>query len=131
MIKNLGGSWPLNTNVVVTNQRLGFQKSAFSFDYVPLSEIKSAELVAADQHMSVGRKLGWGVAGALVAGPIGAAIGGLAAGNMKEQTVAVLFNDGRKAMLNGKPKELALILAAGFDWKSREQDQSPGSKPTQ
>jgi hypothetical protein len=54
------------------------QKSSFSHDKLLLSDIQSAELVADDKRWSVGRKIGWGIAGAVVLGPLGAVLGGVA-----------------------------------------------------
>lgn len=92
------------------------QTGTFSFEKLPIQDIKSAELVTNENHMSVGRKLGWGIGGALLLGPIGAAIGAIAGGNMKDQIVAIVLKDGRKLMVKGGKKEIAPILAAGYQW---------------
>src|SRR5450631_4033455 len=126
-MKIIAGDWPANSAVALKKNFFGtitsvmIQKSAFSFDYIPLTDIRSAEVVTVDNHMSIGRKIGWGIAGALVLGPVGAAIGGVAGGNMKEQVVAVVFKDGRKALLRGKPKHLEPIIVAGFNWNQATQ----------
>jgi hypothetical protein len=122
MMKVLAGDWPTDTNVTFQKSFTGriktimIQKSTWSFDKIPFEDIASAEVITDENRMSVGRKLGWGVGGALLLGPIGAVIGAVAAGNMKEQAVAVVFKDGRKVMLKGKRKELEPIIAAGYQW---------------
>lgn len=119
MMKVLAGDWPVDANVTFragTSGALSFQKSTFSFDHVALSEIESAELVTEDKRMSVGGKLGWGIAGALLLGPIGAVIGGVAGGNKNEKIVAVVFRDGRKALLKAKAKEAEKLLAIAYQW---------------
>lgn len=121
-MKVIGGDWPANSAVALKKGFSGkitsvaIQRSAFSFDTYQMSDIRSAEVVTADNHMSVGRKIGWGVAGAVVLGPLGAAIGAVAGGNMKEQVAAIVFKDGRRALIRGNLKHLEPILAAGFNW---------------
>lgn len=126
MMKVLAGDWPPDCNVNFKKSMSGkiktimIQKSTFSFDKIPIEDIKSAEIVTDENRASVGRKLGWGVGGAILLGPVGAVIGALAGGNMKEQAVAITFKDGRKVMLKGKRKELEPIVAAGYVWHKDE-----------
>ena len=65
----------------------------FSFEKIPIENIKFSEVVTDENRASVGRKLGWGIGGAVLLGPVGAVIGATAGGNMKEQAVAVVFKD--------------------------------------
>jgi hypothetical protein len=122
MMKVLAGDWPPDCNVTFQKSFTGkiktimIQKSMFSFDKIPFEDIKSTEVVTDANRASVGRKLGWGIGGAVLLGPVGAVIGALAGGNMKEQAVAVVFKDGRKVMLKGKRSELEPIVAAGYVW---------------
>lgn len=134
MMKVLNGDWPADSLVTYTRSLTGkpttinFQKSLFSLDRFKLSDIVSAEIVTADNHMSVGKKIGWGIAGGLLLGPVGAIIGGVAGGNNKEQVVAVVFRDGRKALIRGKTKELEPVVSAGFDWGTRGSAVPPPSE---
>lgn len=133
MMKVLAGDWPVDSNVTFKKGFSGkiktimIQKGVFSFDKIPFDEISGAEIVTDENRMSVGRKLGWGIGGALVLGPLGAVIGAVAGGNMKEQAVAVVFKDGRKVMLKGKRKELEPIIAAGYQWGAELPRQDPKS----
>lgn len=126
-MKVLAGDWPPDSNVTFKKSFTGkiktilIQKSVFSFDKIPFSDISAAEIVTDENRMSVGRKLGWGIGGALLLGPVGAVIGAVAGGNMKEQAVAIVFKDGRKVMLKGKRKELEPIIAAGYQWGGEGQ----------
>lgn len=119
-MKVMAGDWKSGINVNIKKTWTGsiaglmFQKSAFSFETIPLSEIVRAEIVTADNHMSVGRKLGWGIGGALLLGPVGAVIGAVAGGNVKNQLVAITFKDGRKVMIEGAARDLKPVLAAGY-----------------
>lgn len=127
MMKLLSGDWPADSPVVIKKSFTGsikgimFQKGLFSYDTIPMSEIKIAELVTAENSMSIGKKLGWGIAGAVLLGPIGAIIGGVAGGNSKTRIVAVSFSDGRKALIKGSAKEVEPLIAAGFKWDEPEE----------
>jgi len=93
---------------------------------MPIRSIQSAELVDANNYVSIAGKLGWTVAGAVVLGPLGALVGAIGGGNRSERIVAVRFTDGRKAMLSGRTQDLQPILAAGFNMK----DAPPPEPPT-
>lgn len=120
MLKILAGDWPADGNVTFKKGFSGqikevlLQKGSFSFDHLTLADIAKAEIVTAENRMSVGGKLGWGVAGAVLLGPVGAVIGGIAGGNAKVRVLAVEFRDGRKVVVKGKPKEIEPLLAAGY-----------------
>lgn len=68
---------------------------------------RAKELAVADQ--SVGVKVlgaaGWGAAGALVAGPVGAIVGGLLGGRGESVTFVTKFNDD-KTMMGQVPKKI-------------------------
>ncbi len=119
-MKVLAGDWDTGINVAIKKTMFGkivglmFQKSAFGFETIPFNQLASAEVVTEDNHMSVGRKLGWGVGGALLLGPVGAVIGAVAGGNMKGRVIAVSFRDGRKVLIDADAKAAKLILAAGM-----------------
>lgn len=57
---------------------------------------------------------GWATLGALVAGPIGAIIGGVFGGQRNEVLFAVYLKDGRKFLASTDPKTFAKMQAATF-----------------
>jgi hypothetical protein len=116
MMKVLSGDWPAGSNAFCQGKLLHIHKSAFKKDKMFLVEIVSAQTVSKENDGTVGKSLGWGAAGALLLGPVGAIIGGVAASRSQDQVVAVIFKDGRKVLLHGKPKEFRAITAAGFQW---------------
>lgn len=115
-MKVLNGDWPAGSNAFCQGSLLHIHKSLFSTDKMLLAEIASAQVVTSENSGTLGKSLGWGVAGALLLGPVGAIIGGVAASRSQDQVVAVVFKDGRKVLLHGKPKDLRAITAAGFQW---------------
>lgn len=88
---------------------------------IALSHI--SELIVANQesYRSLGSTLGWGVAGALMAGPVGLIAGLWLGGKEEEITFLATFEDGRKLMaitdsktwtrLNGQWRHHALPAA--------------------
>lgn len=59
-------------------------------------EVKSAELITQENKSSVGSKLGWGAAGAVLLGPLGAVAGVLIGGNQTEVCFAAEMQDGKR-----------------------------------
>lgn len=122
-MKVLAGDWPTDANVSFkttysgTLKSLMIQKSTFSFDYIEFPEIGSVEIVTEDKGMSVGGKLGWGLAGAVLMGPVGAAIGGIAGGNRNNRVLAIVLKDGRKLLLKAKAREAEKLLAIAHKWE--------------
>ena len=131
-MKVLAGDWRAETPVAIKKGIFGdakgivFHKRLFSIETMPIRSIQSAELVDANNYVSIAGKLGWTVAGAVVLGPLGALVGAIGGGNRSERIVAVRFMDGRKVMLSGKTRDLQPILAAGFNMK----DAPPAQPPT-
>ncbi|WEK29730.1 MAG: hypothetical protein P0Y58_23010 [Candidatus Pseudomonas phytovorans] len=65
---------------------------------ISLTRISDLRLASLEPSRSLGSALGWGVAGALVAGPVGLLAGLWLGGKEEEATFLVTFKDGRKLM---------------------------------
>ncbi|ATP43862.1 MULTISPECIES: hypothetical protein [Pseudomonas] len=71
---------------------------------ISLARISDLKLSSLESSRSLGTALGWGVAGALVAGPVGLLAGLWLGGKEEEATFLATFKDGRKllAVTDGK-----------------------------
>jgi hypothetical protein len=128
-MKVIGGDWKNGSAVSYSRGVLKIQKSTFSVEAMLLKEIERTALITEENRANFGKTMGWGLAGAFVLGPVGAILGGMAARG-KEQTLAILFKDGRKLLLSGTAKELMEISAAGFQFpgdaaSERAQPEEP------
>lgn len=65
---------------------------------ISLARIADLRLASLESSRSLGTALGWGVAGALVAGPVGLLAGLWLGGKEEEATFLATFKDGRKLM---------------------------------
>ncbi|WHH52258.1 hypothetical protein QFA96_07860 [Pseudomonas sp. Ap32] len=65
---------------------------------ISLARISDLRLASLETNRSLGNALGWGVAGALVAGPVGLLAGLWLGGKEEEATFLATFKDGRKLM---------------------------------
>lgn len=62
------------------------------------NDIKSVEMASQASSKKIDGAIGYGLAGALVLGPVGAAAGVMLAGEEKEITFLTTFKDGRKIL---------------------------------
>lgn len=89
---------------------------------ISLTRIKDLKLASLEPSRSLGSALGWGVAGALVAGPVGLLAGLWLGGKDEEATFLATFKDGRKLMAVTDGKTWSKI-----DDTWRKHQRSPSS----
>jgi len=84
--------------------RAGFATVRIADVKVPLSRIASVEVASEESVKRVGGAVGWGTAGALVAGPAGLLAGAILGGRGKDVTFVVVLQDGRRFLAKGDAK---------------------------
>lgn len=85
----------------------------------PYNGIDIAELHLADERagIKIFGAVGWGALGAVLAGPVGAAVGGLLGGRGERVTFIAVFNNGRKLMAECEKKTWLALMAQHFGKK--------------
>jgi hypothetical protein len=81
---------------------------------VLFSDLASVELASEDAVKRVGGTVGWGVAGAVLLGPVGLLAGLLAGGRGKDVTFVGVHKDERKFLATTDSKTFTKISAALF-----------------
>lgn len=81
---------------------------------IPLNKLESIEMANEESVKKVGGTVGWGVAGAVVLGPVGLLAGLLLGGKGKEVTFVAKFKDGRKMLATTDSKTFTKLQAAVF-----------------
>lgn len=81
---------------------------------IPITELATVEVASEDSVKKIGGTIGWGVAGALVLGPVGMLAGLLVGGKKKEVTFIATFKDGRKLMATTDNGTFIKLQAAVF-----------------
>ena len=76
--------------------------------------IESCELASEESVKKIGGTVGWGLAGAVVLGPVGLLAGMLLGGRGKDVTFVVKLEDGRKFLATTTSKAYTKIQAALF-----------------
>ena len=81
---------------------------------IAFTEFEEIDVASEDSVKRVGGTLGWGVAGALVLGPVGLLAGLLAGGRGKDVTFVGKLKDGRKILATTDAKTFIKMKAANF-----------------
>lgn len=81
---------------------------------IPLTELESVEIATEESVKKIGGTVGWGVAGAVILGPVGLLAGLLLGGKKKEITFVARFKDGRKLLASTDSKTFTKLQAAAF-----------------
>lgn len=117
-MKILAGDWSTDLKVkLVENGGRMQQLRLGSFGFMVIikpEDIESVTEITAENHNSVLGKLGWGTVGAVAMGPLGLLAGAVFGGQRQSKVIAMTFTSGKKIMLQVKPKEAAVLLAAKF-----------------
>jgi hypothetical protein len=132
MMKILAGDWKVGHFArCELHSRIPFiamPKAGLSEERIAIADIVSADVVTSENHTSILPKLGGAALGGLVMGPVGAAVLFWASGNRTDLILAVVFKDGRKALVRGKAREINRLLAAVNTWsKILAATHIPGS----
>ena len=77
---------------------------------IPASEVDEVTVATEAEVKRLGGTVGWGVAGAVVLGPVGLLAGLLAGGKGKNVTFVCRFSDGRKFLGTARADTYAKIL---------------------
>lgn len=96
---------------------------------IPFFEIEAVTEITDENKVSVLGGLGWGVAGTLIAGPIGAVVGGLLGGRKKVVTVMVSTTKGKKLLATATPAEVTQLTTMAMRRKPRVASQVEPSHP--
>lgn len=81
---------------------------------ISFKELEEVSLANEDSVKRIGGTIGWGVAGAVVLGPVGLLAGLLLGGRGKSVTFVARFKDGRKMLATTDSKTYTKIQAAVF-----------------
>jgi len=92
----------------------GMMKVPVGTQYFFGIHVEQVELVNEDKVKKLAGTAGWGFAGAVLLGPIGAIGGMLIGGNKKEVVFAGQFKDGRKFLAKTDGKTWSKIITATF-----------------
>lgn len=80
----------------------------------PADEVVSIEIVTEQNCTSILKKVGWGLVGSAVLGPVGLLAGVLGGGNRNEKVVAIEFADGKRALLQCDAKSYDNMMRLSF-----------------
>lgn len=90
------GDFRPSKNHLLALGHLLLEKHDKGTEQIPVEAIRRIEKIDAEKGIAVGRAIGWGVMGALVAGPFGAAAAGFLGGRKSEVTFTCELVDGRR-----------------------------------
>jgi len=113
-----GGTGQVLVGSMYRESRQGFNMPvaghAFQTEHIGVGMIQAVEVATEENVRKMGGAIGWGLAGGLVLGPVGALAGVLAGGRSKSITFVCQFKGGRKFLGSCNPKTFVAIQAAYF-----------------
>ena len=81
---------------------------------IPATELVEIALASEENVKRLGGTVGWGIAGAVLLGPVGLLAGLLAGGRGKEVTFVAKFKDGRRLLASAPAKTFTALQAIVF-----------------
>ena len=90
------------------------EKHPWAGEIIPLNQLDTVDIATEENVKKIGGTVGWGVAGAVILGPVGLLAGLLLGGKKKEVTFVAKFKDGRKLMASTDSKTFTKLQAAVF-----------------
>lgn len=92
----------------------GVPGKVFQTEKIPIADVEELEVATEDSVKKLGGTVGWGLAGAVLLGPVGLLAGLLLGGKKKTITFVCKFKDGRKFLGTTDSKTWTQIIAARF-----------------
>jgi len=86
----------------------------FLGETIPITELSTVDIATEESVKKLEGTIGWGVAGAVILGPVGLLAGLLLGGKKKEVTFIAKFKDGRKLLASTDSKTFTKLQAAVF-----------------
>jgi len=90
------------------------KEHSFLGETIPITELETVDIATEESVKKLGGTVGWGVAGAVILGPVGLLAGLLLGGKKKEVTFIAKFKDGRKLLASTDSKTFTKLQAAVF-----------------
>jgi hypothetical protein len=84
------------------------------WERIAAKEFETLEVASEENVKRLGGTVGWGVAGAVLLGPVGLLVGLLAGGKKKEVTFILRLQDGRKILASTNSKCFTAMQSAIF-----------------
>ncbi len=81
---------------------------------IPITELEVVDIATEENVKKLAGTVGWGVAGAVILGPVGLLAGLLLGGKKKKVTFIAKFKDGRKLLASTDSKTFTKLQAAVF-----------------
>ncbi len=118
-IKVLAGDLPKgNCNYQWGQLQFGFLKQKVISD----TELETVEIATEESVKKIGGTVGWGVAGAVILGPVGLLAGLLLGGKNKEVTFVAKFKSGKKIFASTDSKTFTKLQSVSFKKTSTETE---------
>jgi hypothetical protein len=90
------------------------RERSFLGERILYSELAEVSVATEESVKRIGGTVGWGVAGAVILGPVGLLAGLLLGGRKKDVTFVAKFKDGRRILATTDSKTFIKIQAAVF-----------------